>query len=729
MYNQIIEYSDLLERRFLAQKILDNILNSPQNTSTRYAIFGAWGSGKTTLCNYIIKLAEKRGHISIIIDVSQYNTFESLQDKLVTSIKNNAYLKKYFISSLRIKIKNFIQRMNWRKLFSSSEINLPFGTGAIKIPLITVINAWNNLSPKEISNLVTGLEQDNKRLIIILENLDRADHNTIPSLLMSISEFMNINGLAYIILCDREIVAKILNNYNNSYGTGHKFLEKILDYYETLPSLSNQNKKMFLQKKMQEFSNNRLKIKNNLIEEISYLLPDNPRKLTSLARNIYLKSKILIDNLTDDSDRHMRSLIYLSIVKEISPQFLKVLSKQIRWEEIFPPNSPDHERFIENQLWPNDDQIDEFDTPFIRKMQELLKDINDINEEEKPQLLNIIKQWLGSREPYDPEYIFICDILENRYNCIIDHDIHNIIKRSLKNKKLNKLDKQIKKITEERNTDYQEIIKSTLKNIIYSIQSIQHQSLSMITLEEYASAMSKIKDLLDLFSSIWKQQEHQTFLVGFEIFLDYLISSDTSYYQTKYDKKIRKYEEEIFKECLTKKQFDSSEMISILSKKIQSKTTRHRDEFLESCWLLIGYIPQNILIELFKKKDGILSFTKEISPKMRKLRKDHNQIILFDNMFQEKIILLIENSNNDQIVYNNLYYYLSFISRHSSSLSFMEISGFIGKIWEAIIAKELNHKKHDEILNIRNNLLERKIKKTALPVPKWIPHKDSVAKT
>ncbi|MCK8498616.1 P-loop NTPase fold protein [Myxococcus fulvus] len=56
---------DVLGRWRFAQEVLELLSSSPKEWSARVAIYGEWGSGKTSILNFIARMAEERGHVVV----------------------------------------------------------------------------------------------------------------------------------------------------------------------------------------------------------------------------------------------------------------------------------------------------------------------------------------------------------------------------------------------------------------------------------------------------------------------------------------------------------------------------------------------------------------------------------------------------------------------------------------------------------------------------------------
>ncbi|OGT62345.1 MAG: hypothetical protein A3E85_03810 [Gammaproteobacteria bacterium RIFCSPHIGHO2_12_FULL_45_12] len=63
---------DLLDRESLANNILNTIVDTPTDWSINTGIYGPWGTGKTTLLNFIEIAAKEKGYLYISFNPTSY---------------------------------------------------------------------------------------------------------------------------------------------------------------------------------------------------------------------------------------------------------------------------------------------------------------------------------------------------------------------------------------------------------------------------------------------------------------------------------------------------------------------------------------------------------------------------------------------------------------------------------------------------------------------------------
>jgi hypothetical protein len=122
-----------------------------------------------------------------------------------------------------------------------------------------------------------------KRVIVFIDDLDRATPELLPKLLLSLREILDLPGFTFVLAFDNEIVAGGLVTANSAWGDGDSFLDKILDFHYYLPSISKAGKRLLLKNMLDRYAKF---VPQDSIDPIEHLLPDNPRKLKGLVRGL-----------------------------------------------------------------------------------------------------------------------------------------------------------------------------------------------------------------------------------------------------------------------------------------------------------------------------------------------------------------------------------------------------------------------------------------------------------
>lgn len=215
---EIQEYDKLFNTRKVQADIVLNYLKSIDYTEPfAIALNGEWGKGKTSFIRAIkSKLTEE--HYVIFINTMTLNTKEKLIKKFHCELKkifkeNNFYVG--FGSSL----KKYFDYM--RKLLGS-------GTGKQVIDVIDNILGDKDIADEkeQIEKYISILRKEsNKRIYIVVDDMDRTDIKSIESTLVFVKEIINFKECTIIFLIDY----KELEKKKYSVEFLDKFINKTFD--------------------------------------------------------------------------------------------------------------------------------------------------------------------------------------------------------------------------------------------------------------------------------------------------------------------------------------------------------------------------------------------------------------------------------------------------------------------------------------------------------------------
>ena len=270
---------------------------APMEWSTRIGLFGRWGDGKTSVLNFL-ETQQKEQHNIII----KYNPW---------GVSNESSMWQGFCAALIKGLReNGITISLWRRAeywlraridplaaITKFAGNLAQASG--QAPFARIVgDALAKIIPK--ANL-TKLDvnrvrrcADEQRVVVFIDDLDRADPVVIPQLLLALRELLDLPRFTFVLAFDRSIIAAALEKYNPAWGkSGFQFLEKVVDFPFTLPSPSSEQ---VISLANVQFRQNCPFVPLATLDEMAKLLPQNPRRLKLFAR--------LIKGMREEAERH-----------------------------------------------------------------------------------------------------------------------------------------------------------------------------------------------------------------------------------------------------------------------------------------------------------------------------------------------------------------------------------------------------------------------------------------
>jgi hypothetical protein len=257
--------------------------SSRPDWSVRIGIFGKWGEGKSTVLRFVETMQNGTGNI-----VFWFNPWaiQSLNDlwidfgtKLFQSLDNAGLLVENPVK------RSFRRLNNWLRGRGLYE----FGEGAADIlgrsklysGAFGLIGSWLKPDGAQVRKIRERLR--GRRIIVLIDDLDRTSPELLPKLLLSLRELLDLPGFTFLLAFDDEIVGKALKEANKAWGEGGSFLDKVLDFRYHLPPVSKEGRRRLLARFLAQQCPF---VPEGSTSEVEDLLPVNPRKLKSLIRSL-----------------------------------------------------------------------------------------------------------------------------------------------------------------------------------------------------------------------------------------------------------------------------------------------------------------------------------------------------------------------------------------------------------------------------------------------------------
>lgn len=213
---------DLLNRTTIINSLYNVIVKSFPSKSFTIGLNGKWGSGKTTIINNVLnKMDIKKESFNYLIvkfDPWMFNDektmLESFLDKILNIMNFNISLSN----------KNEIIQEIITSIFPSNYHSL------IKY----IINEIKSTKVQpDITNIVNDyLESNKKKLLIIIDNLDRIDGEKALFLIKCLDTVLNFENTINILLYDEEIINRVLSD---KFNFNAKYMEKLVQLKVEIP--------------------------------------------------------------------------------------------------------------------------------------------------------------------------------------------------------------------------------------------------------------------------------------------------------------------------------------------------------------------------------------------------------------------------------------------------------------------------------------------------------------
>jgi len=277
---------DHLNRWPFAQEIYRIAITGPKTWSVRVGVYGEWGTGKTSVLEFVETMARADGHVALRFNPWEFSDSSALWNAFVISL--DAELSKYSASW-----KQYNPRRLKKTASRATKVINPLRQGVgmitqdplVTLPLLGVdlLKKFFEYNRSDLQDLLKHAEE--MRILILIDDLDRTSATVVPEILYALKEVMDIPGLAFICAFDPAVVGQVLKERHPGFGDGLKFLEKIIDYPRWLPVPPADGLLNLALADAKEYCDY---VPESALREAIPLLPTNPRAVRQFIRMLTL---------------------------------------------------------------------------------------------------------------------------------------------------------------------------------------------------------------------------------------------------------------------------------------------------------------------------------------------------------------------------------------------------------------------------------------------------------
>lgn len=190
---------------------------------------------------------------------------------------------------------------------------IPAGTSDVIYGAGEAAFSWLSINKRDIDALISQL--NGRRVIVFVDDLDRADPRLIPKTLLALRELLDWPGFSFVLAFDRQVVARALTEYSAAYGeNAQTFLEKVVDIPFEIVSPTAAQKFALAQ---QAFEACCPFLPESALTAAKQYLPNEPRRVKLIARKIGLLKSAGQRHYSDEID--WLGLLLHQIIYESSP--------------------------------------------------------------------------------------------------------------------------------------------------------------------------------------------------------------------------------------------------------------------------------------------------------------------------------------------------------------------------------------------------------------------------
>jgi len=205
------EEEDLLENGAQAKSFAETVLASGAHTGLVYGIDGPWGVGKTSFINLAEKQWESDNSVIVCrFEPLRYASEPDLAERLIRDM-SAAIQRQVFVPEFRSTASRYSRLLKGR-----ADISF-FG---FKLSLEPTVDTIDDL----LDDIDDVLKRIGRRVIIVIDDLDRLDSKTVNSVLFAVRRTFKLSQATYVLCYDTENLA----GRNDDGEKAREFLEKFV---------------------------------------------------------------------------------------------------------------------------------------------------------------------------------------------------------------------------------------------------------------------------------------------------------------------------------------------------------------------------------------------------------------------------------------------------------------------------------------------------------------------
>lgn len=213
---------DLLDRSNVINRLIHVIKNCYTHEKFVISLEGSWGSGKTTILNNLKKYINVDG----IILIDDFDPWAYEDEKSLFRGIFDAIMRKIGVNFSIININKFFNTY-MDTIFYNSKYEKQY---SLFEKYYTNYDGTNKI--REIIN--DYLKLNNKRILFIIDNIERAERENIIFLFIPINNILNFDNTIYLLSFDDEKIKKI---FKEDLNIDYSYLKKIIQLEVKVPKI------------------------------------------------------------------------------------------------------------------------------------------------------------------------------------------------------------------------------------------------------------------------------------------------------------------------------------------------------------------------------------------------------------------------------------------------------------------------------------------------------------
>lgn len=225
---------DLFGHAPFAESLADSIYRYPGNDGLVLALYGPWGSGKSTVLSYVRHFLEQRPEAEQPVIVTFNPWWFSGQENLARAFLGQLQA---VLPAKNAKFKKLGDLLSDFAEGIGGLIDLSGMTGGAGGKIGKLIGMVTKRKPKDVpalkSEISKVLREAEKRILVVIDDIDRLTPEETRQLFTVIKALADFPNVVYLLAFDREVAAKAIEHQSGM--PGERYLEKIIQVPFELP--------------------------------------------------------------------------------------------------------------------------------------------------------------------------------------------------------------------------------------------------------------------------------------------------------------------------------------------------------------------------------------------------------------------------------------------------------------------------------------------------------------
>lgn len=225
---------DLFGYAPFAQTLTKTICNYRSSDPLVLGLYGAWGSGKSTIlkfiCHNLNAMLEKDRPIVIEFNPWWFSGQEHLARAFLGQLQAVLPNKNAAFKKLGELLENFSEGIG-------GAIDVVASTGGFGKKVGSLVKSILKRPPKDVpalkEEICTILQQSKKHIVIMIDDIDRLEAEEIRQLFTVIKALADFPNVIYLLAFDQAVIVRAIEKYSDM--PGHEYLEKIIQVSFVVP--------------------------------------------------------------------------------------------------------------------------------------------------------------------------------------------------------------------------------------------------------------------------------------------------------------------------------------------------------------------------------------------------------------------------------------------------------------------------------------------------------------